>query len=243
MRRLLIPCIIFLNVLHAGFYDRGLEGRYYYQERKEETEEKEEITKENALSQLRIFQEKFQAAKALAVMDPTYENITIYLRIQKQVVENSEKFAKIWEVILLEDAQLSDQLLNPTASFAVAARKNLAYQRIDQFIEKNKKDHLLLFVFDSTDPLSLIAAEMAKEFEEETTWKVIGVSLDGGSIPQFPSPRYSTDKGEALGVMVAPAFIVACPEKEYSEKVGFGAISISQLKENIYKQLSKRVIK
>jgi len=176
-------------------------------------------------------------------MAPTYKNIQNYLKIQKQAVQNSEKFAKIWETIILENAYLSDQLKNPSASFAVTARKNLKYQRIDQFLEKHKKDHVLLFAFDSTDPFSSIAAEMVKEFEEETKWKVVGISLDGGVIPHFPTTRYSTDHGEVLGIESSTSFIVVNPEKDYSEKVGFGAISISQLKENIYKQLIKRGLK
>lgn len=243
MQIIFISCLLAISILQASFYDRGIEGRYYYQDLKKPPKEKEKITRENALQELNLFKERFETTKALAVMDPTYENIISYLKLQKQVVENSEKFSQIWETILLENALLNDQLLNPTASFAISARKNLEYQNIDNLIEILGKDHILLFVFNSKEPFSQITAEMAKEFEEETRWQVIGVSLDQGTLPQFPHPRYSTDQGQSLGVNGSPAFIVVNPKSDYSVQVGFGAISLSQLKENIYKQFSKRALK
>lgn len=237
MRNILILLALF-NTLKASFYDRAMEGRYYYQEHEEE--EETEITEETTLQELSTFKQKFEKAKALAVMVPTYENISNYLTLQNQVVQNAEKFSQIWATILLENAFLSDQLNNPTASFAISARKSLDYRNINRLLEQSKESHVLLFAFDSKNPYSQISADMVREFEYETNWKTIGISIDGGTLPQFPQPRFSTDRGVSLKIEATPSYIVVNPEKDQALPVGFGAISISQLKENIYKQLKDR---
>lgn len=242
MRFLRFLAISFLcfSSLTASFYERAMEGRYWYDEKDQEKEETPiPITEENAIEELHFLRHKVDTAKALAVLVPTQTNVKHYMLLQQQLVKQSEVFAKTWEKILLEDATLSGQLTNPTAQYAVNARKALQYEEINTILEKSKSKHLLLFVYDSREKFSQIAGEMMIAFIEDTGWKVIGVSIDPGNLPEFPHSKIAADQGKALGITATPSYVVVNKETEEVIHVGFGALSVSQLKENIYIQLKE----
>ncbi len=215
-----------------------MEGRYWYNEKDGENELKDSpISKENALEELQNLRQKIDTAKALAVLVPTQINVKHYMLMQQQLVKQSEAFAKTWEKILLEDATLSGQLTNPTAQYAVNARKILQYEEINTILEREKAKHLLLFIYDSREKFSQIAGEMMIAFIEDTGWEVIGVSIDQGNLPEFPNSKIVADQGKALGITATPSYVVVNKETEEVTHVGFGALSVSQLKENIFIQL------
>lgn len=217
-----------------------MEGRYWYDEEENLEEEKPVITKENAAEELIKVREKLDTAKALAILSPTKQNIRHYMILQKEVVENAENFSQVWAKIVLEDAVLNTQIKNPTAQYAINARKALEYETIEKTLLKNKNHHLLLFVYDSEQKFSQIAADMMKTFEKDTNWEVIGVSVDSKNLPEFPNSKISIDKGKTLGISTTPSYVLINKETEEIIHAGFGALSVSQLKENIFMQLKER---
>ena len=234
---LLSSSLLLFSSLNASFYDRSMEGRYWYAEKQEDRDTKAQITEENAVEELQLFRHRVDRAKALAVLAPTKDNVKHYMILQQQLVNHSENFSKTWEKLLLEEASLNGQLSNPTAQYAINARKDLEYEKIDTLLEENRTKLFLLFVYDSREKFSQIAGQMMKNFMEDTNWEVLGVSVDQGNLPEFPHSKIAADQGEALGITSTPSYVVINKEAEEVIHVGFGALSVSQLKENIYIQL------
>ena len=222
----------------APFYKGALEGFYHYQEFDEE-EEEEQQTPEAVFEILQAFKQEAIARLHKAVVFPTKKNVIQFLEIQNTAIQNSEKFGEVWAQVILENAHLSGQLTNPTDSFAIKHRKWVEQEQIDALIREKGKSHVLLFFFDSKDHYSQAAAEMVKLFEEKCLWKVMGISLDGEALPEFPNPRYTKDQGKNLNIQAAPAYVVLNPQTEQAIHVGYGAISLSRLKENIFSQLKE----
>lgn len=164
----------------SPFYKGALEGFYYYQEG-EEDEGDDNETEEAVSDILTGFQRELMGRLQKAVVFPTKKNVKSFLDIQNRAIENSEKFAKIWSQIILEDALLSGQLTNPTASYAIHKRKQIEATEIETFIEEKKEDCVLLFFFHATDLYSQAAAEMVAFYTVEiwkTNWKA-GLILSG----------------------------------------------------------------
>ena len=228
-------------LLNAGFYDRAMEGRYWYDERfNDEIEElttNKNISEANALEHLQELKQKFETTKALAVLQPNRKNLLKYMTIQNELVINAEKFAKVWQQILLENPLLNDELTNPTAQYAIHARKAEQYMEIEAALKESQENHALLFVYDSKNPLSQAAGEMVQDFAADTNWKIIPITVDGKDLPEFPNSKILADQGFALGLKETPAYIIGTLDEETIQHVGFGAISVSSLKENIYTQL------
>ena len=242
MRLLIFVSLFFCHLLQASFYDRAMEGRYWYDEKTSEDNSKTAkvvITEDNAVEELQLLRQKVDTAKALAVLAPNTSNVRHYMRLQKHLMTQAEKFSKTWEKILLEDATLSGQLSNPTAQYAVNARKEVQYEEIEATLEKHRDKHLLLFVYDSREKFSQIAGQMMTAFIEDTKWEAIGVSIDQGNLPEFPKSKIVADQGKTLGITATPSYVIVNKETEEVIQAGFGAISVSQLKENISAQLKE----
>ena len=56
-------------------------------------------------------------------------------------------------------------------------------------------------------------------------------------LPEFPNSKILADQGLSLGLKDTPAYIIGNLDNETIQHMGFGAISVSRLKENIYTQL------
>ncbi len=64
---------------------------------------------------------------------------------------------------------------------------------------------------------------------------MISVSTDGGSVKEFPSPMYSPEFAEQLGVQSTPAIILAKPSEGVIEPISYGFISLQELEARIYR--------
>ena len=227
--------------LHAGFYDRYMEGRYWYNEPQadegKEFDATEDINKENAQEQLLILQDNFKTSIALALLNPTKSNVKDYMFLQNKIMNLSDEFSSIWQQVLLESAGLNGELDSPTAQFALDATKAMEYTAIEECLQKNKEEWLLIFVYDSSQKYSQLAGEMVESFQADTGWEIIPVTLDGKDLPQWPNSKLTKDQGAALGVEASPAYILVNKSTEEIKRAGYGAIAISRLKQNIYMQL------
>ena len=242
MFRLILVLAVTLSIgLHAGFYERYMEGRYWYNEpqteESEDLQEQEVITKNNAQEQLSILQDKFKTSIALALLNPSKANVKQYMLLQQKIMNLSDEFSSIWQQVLLENAGLNGELDNPTAQFALDATKAMEYTAIEECLKKNKEEWLLIFVYDSTQKYSQLAGEMMESFQADTGWEIVPVTLDGKDLPGWPNSKLTKDQGATLGVEASPAYILVNKSTEEIKGAGYGAIAASRLKQNIYMQL------
>lgn len=227
--------------LNAGFYDRYMEGRYWYDENQKAEEEdnqsQEPITKDNAQEQLSLLQDQYKTAIALALLKPTHSNVKQYMLVQQKIMNLSDEFSNTWQKVLLSEASLNGELNAPTAQFALDATKAMEYERVEACLKQNKSEWILIFVYDSTQKYSQLAGEMLESFQSDTGWSIVPVSLDGKDLPQWPNSKLTKDQGATLGVEASPAYILVNKTTEEIKHAGYGAIAVSRLKQNIYMQL------
>ena len=235
----IVAILVLLSMsLYAGFYDRSMEGFYWYDETEEQSKEEEPVvTADNAQEELALLQQRFKTAIALALLSPTKENVQDYMVLQGKIVGLSDAFSEVWQKVLLENAALNGELESPTAQFALEATKAMEYSNIEKCLKKNKSSWLLIFVYDSSQKYSQLAGEMMESFQADTGWEIVPVTLDGNDLPGWPNSKLTKDQGATLGIEAAPAYILVNKETEEIKHAGYGAIAISRLKSNIYMQL------
>jgi conjugal transfer pilus assembly protein TraF len=64
--------------------------------------------------------------------------------------------------------------------------------------------------------------------------EVLPVSLDGGGLPEFPSPRVDARVAAELGVETVPSVFLVDPAGRNVIPVGSGVMSVDELAERIY---------
>ncbi|MCB1115623.1 MAG: conjugal transfer protein TraF [Chlamydiia bacterium] len=221
-----------------SWYDQKLEGWYYFEDQAKTSHEKEETKKpktpEEAAQIAENEKQKLKALLALALIDPTEENVKNYIIRQQRWMEKSQAFSNRWKSVVLQNPLLGDILENPTSTYGIHARKERKIQNTKQLLKKLSEDHFLLFFFQGKDAFSQKASEMITLFQEENHWKIKAVSLDGEGLPNLPS--YEIDQGisKIIGIKSAPSFFVVHPQDNRVHPVGAGLISLSELEENIY---------
>lgn len=239
IKKSLLGILLGLSSLHAdpSWYDQKLEGWYYFEDSKRR-EEKKPSTLEEAEEVLESEKTNLRKLMALALLEPTSENVENYVKEQKRWLDQSARFANSWGKILLEKPFLGDFLVNPTTNYGILAKREVDLKKRKSLLQDLSRTSFLLFFFRGKDPFSEKAGEMAELFAKVHGWKLKAVSLDGQGTKSISS--FEIDKGlsKNLGVQAAPSFFVVNPFEEKAVPVGAGLISMSELEQNIEAQLS-----
>jgi conjugal transfer pilus assembly protein TraF len=217
----------------SSWYDKKLEGWYYFEDLPHKNEEHPSLSPEEADEVLRIEKRQLAQLLSLALLVPSPENVELYMRQQKKWLENSSRFAGEWGKIILNDPMLGEFFKNPTTSYGILAKKEIELKARKRLLQQLSKDHFLLFVFHGNDPFSERAAEVVKLFATVNQWKVKALSLDSQGLKEYP--EFEIDKGisKAIGVRAAPSLFVVNPFENKVIPVGAGLVSVTDIEENI----------
>ncbi|WP_260604873.1 conjugal transfer protein TraF [Campylobacter sp. MIT 97-5078] len=154
----------YFNIGKNDFFSTSKRGWHYFEkddvnksvnleERKKEIDKQDEVFMSsiplNSLENLTAeeFTQTFEKARKIATMKPTKENVAILQKMNKWQLEQSEKFAMIWQVNLLENPNLEF----PELASDKFGRNDALIQRdkkVEQFF-KSHKDNLAFVVFMS----------------------------------------------------------------------------------------------
>ena len=94
--------------------------------------------------------------------------------------------------------------------------------------------HALLFFFRSDCPYCHQFAPQLADFEAKFGLKIVPISVDGGALPEFRSPRVDNGIARTLDVRQVPALFLAEPRGGKITPIGYGVLSESELLERIY---------
>lgn len=145
----------------SNFFNDSRRGWHYYEAEPKQEEQKEAKKKErinddvifmrsiplDSLDKLSIkeYTETFERVKSIATMNPTKENVKIMQMMNKWQTEQSERFAKVWAINLLEDPNLEYPNIVDT-KFAKISKIAQKDKETEEFF-KSKKDRLAFIVF------------------------------------------------------------------------------------------------
>ena len=232
-------------LLFGGFYEEsGNQGFYFFEDPKEvEKSQKEKPkTPEEAAEIMAQQREELYKLRCLAILSPSRENVIRYIEEQNKILSLSENFAKEWQYLLLDLPELGDGFANPLAASGIEVRKKLEETNKKSVLDLLGEKYFLLLFANGGDPYSEQAGKIAKQFSSVTDWEVRTVSMNGLSLQDFTD--FEKDKGlsQKYGVKNAPTFLIVNPETKEGFHVGVGALSVSDLIDNIYKQAKRHLL-
>ncbi|KAB2318964.1 conjugal transfer protein TraF [Betaproteobacteria bacterium SCN1] len=175
--------------------------------------------------------------KDLAVMQPTRDNVRNYLEAQTYVMDKSALFADVARRVVWATPSVDYNNRSPTATFAQLARKDQRSDDQARTLAELSRDYGLMFFFRSDCPYCHQQAPVLKLLEQQYGMPVLGVSLDGGVLPQFPDAR--RDNGVSMivsqgqGITAVPALFLVHRASRQAVPVGTGALAIDEIVERI----------
>lgn len=227
--------------LLASWYEQKLEGWYYFEdptsESKKEEIDKKDLTPDSAEELIEIKKAELKKLLALALVDPSVQNVETYIKEQKKWIDQSSLFAITWGKVLLNNPLLNDNLETPTSNYGIAVKREFDLQKRKNLIKSMSKDWFLLFFFKSSDYSSEKLAEVLQLFSDVNEWKTRAVSIDGKSVKGLND--FEIDKGISLqfGLKATPSFFIVNPTLKVAYPVGAGLISVTEIEQNIEQQV------
>lgn len=194
-------------------------------------------TKRPELVEFEAMQAKLEELKKVAIMNPSLANMRAFMRYQGVVLDKAGTFAEQWQrtLALTPDLDTSARL-RPTNAAAARAFDQQQGDADRAVLARFAQTHGLFFYFRSDCPYCHAFAPTLKRFAQATGFNVMAISLDGGTLPDFPEAR--RDNGSAArviegGITTVPALVLMDPRTGARTPVGFGVMSDSELAERL----------
>lgn len=190
--------------------------------------------RQKTLSDFVAMQQRLEDLKRVAVMNPSNNNLTAYMRYQRWVMNKSAHFAERWQRLVWSVPELDYGLTGrPTNAMAINAFDDQRRDRDADTVRGLAATHGLLFVFRSDCPFCHRFAPILKRFEQEFGMTVLAVSLDGAALPEYPHAQPDNGIAARLNPSAVPALYLTAPTTREIQPVGFGLMSLSELIERI----------
>lgn len=187
--------------------------------------------KPTPVEQFKAIQEKYQNARAEALMHPTVNNVMTVMRWHQYFLKKSDQFGTAFEKALLADPTLSYRAQYPVESLARQTYSQVQHDKERSVISGLAQAGLgLMFVYRGQDPFAqTLAPSLVKQAQ---TWHLplVGLSNDGVFLPVLPFNR--RNMGE-VNAAVTPAIYLVNPKTKVKKAIAFGFISMAELTKHL----------
>jgi conjugal transfer pilus assembly protein TraF len=186
-----------------------------------------------ALKAFDKFKRDVEDAKNTMIAVPTPENVRLYVELQTKLVKRASEVADAFQRVVWANPQFDFTQERPVVNTAMRAYEMQQQQTRRQTFDRLAANSVFYFFFRGDCEYCHAFAPTLLSFAQATGIKVFPISQDGGSLPQFPTPRLDNGISARLGVNMVPALFLATPATGEIVPVGFGALSDSELAERL----------
>ncbi len=225
-----------------GFFERHAEGWHWYEPQELETRKQESVTKDKQTPTEMIEKQRKEIEQKLhaAIVEPNRENIISYILAQRTLMDQSQRFSESWKKVVMTTPSLDESLIYPVDQNARHVYYGEKNKEITKRIKDLSQEYGLFFFFKKTCPYCHHFAPIVKHFAEKHSWSVLAVSLDGGSLPEFPYARPDNGIAARLQVTHVPALIALHPQSGQTIPLAYGLVSESEIESRV--ELLTRVL-
>jgi conjugal transfer pilus assembly protein TraF len=191
-------------------------------------------TKQPELVQFERLQKTLEEYRNIAIMRPTEANVRRYMELEAKVVARASYFADVAQRVAWATPELDPTLQGrPVNAKALEVFERQQISDRSGSIGALGQDHVLFFFFRGDCPYCHAFAPTLAAFQARHGIKVVGISVDGGSMPGFPDARSDNGIARTLQVTQVPAVFLAQPFTGKITPIGFGVLSEAELLERI----------
>lgn len=170
----------------------------------------------------------------IAVMDPTDQHIKDYLTLWQWVQTKGAIFSDRWRRVVWQNPHLDYAQKRPVNHTGIKIQDEDRLHHQEQQLRHLSKSHGLIFFFQSNCPYCHAMATTLKLLSEKYGIEVLGVSIDGGRLPEFPSPRDGRTQAATWGIERVPALFIGSKQTGDHVPIGFGMMALSEIIHRIF---------
>ena len=170
----------------------------------------------------------------LAVMNPSDQNLKEYLQAWQMTQEKGAVFADNWRRVVWQTPELDYSLKRPVNNQAIKTYDNQREFNEEQQLRALAKDHGLIFFFRSDCSYCHAMAPLLRQLSQKYGLDVLGVSVDGGGLPDFPNFKDGRAQAKAWGIERIPALFIGSKQTGDKAAIGFGAMAMTDIVNRIF---------
>ena len=217
-----------------NFFEGHAEGWHWYQDSDQcsvpsDQKEQKATPTEKIEAQRKEIEQKLHAA----IVEPTRENLVAYILAQRALMDQSQRFSESWKKVVMTSPSLDETLIHPVDQNARPIYYLEKSKDLQDKIKKLASEYGLFFFFRKNCPYCHGFAPIVKSFAETYGWSLLPVSIDGGTLPEFPDARRDNGIAERLGISHVPALIALHPKSGKFIPLAYGMVSISEIEERV----------
>jgi len=228
-----------------SFFGEHARGWHWYEpfpiledqlEQKEEEQKKEEITPlppKTPSELIKAYREELESRLHKAWVYPTPQNVKAYQVMQKDLTDRSKIFSTVWMQNVFQHPELDHTLKSPVNQQGRHLQIDLEKDRTNKTIQSLSEEFGLFFFFSGDCPYCHQFAPIVKRFSENYGWEVMAISVDGGSLTEFPNAQHDNGLFQAWGIKVLPSLFAVNPKTKEAIPIAYGLTSLDEMENRI----------
>ena len=224
-------------------------GWHFYCDR-DETEAETPTTKVSPAEQHESAQERIQTmrkaledARAQAILEPTPENVTAYLRLQQKALQSAAAFSDAFRRAVWANPGLDYTLRRPVGALAKRLWAEERRAERDAALARLGERYGLIYLGSEKCPACRVFGPLLRAFALRHGLEVLAVSTTGGPLEGWPEAVPDAGRAERLGIKapVLPALILYDTKRRRAMPVSYGVVAEDQLAERIFALTAREV--
>jgi conjugal transfer pilus assembly protein TraF len=170
----------------------------------------------------------------IAVINPSDQNLKDYLELWQVTQDKGAVFADNWRRVVWQNPSLDYAQKRPVNNSAIKVYDEGRAVNEEKQLKLIAKEHGLIFFFRSDCPYCHAMAPTLKMLADKYGVEVLGVSVDGMGLPEFPNPRDGRKQAVAWGIERVPALFIGSKQTGERAPIGFGMMAMSEIVNRIF---------
>ena len=182
-------------------------------------------------------------ARAQAILEPTPENVTAYLRLQQRALQSAAAFSDAFRRAVWANPSLDYTLRRPVGALAKKLWSEERRAERDAALAGLKRRYGLIYLGSEKCPACRVFGPLLRAFAQRHRLEVLAVSTTGGALEGWPEAVADQGRAERLGIKapVLPALILYDTRYRRAIPVSYGVVAEDQLAERIFALTAREV--
>lgn len=172
---------------------------------------------------------------AVAVEKQSPEAVKEYLFLQQYAMDRASSFSDVFRRTVWTTPELDYSLRSrPTNAMAISSYDAQRDGKRTAASDQLAQTHGVFFYFRGDCPYCHQLAPILKMYQRNYGVEVFPVSLDGGTMPEFPNARVDNGSAQNLNVSTVPAVFLADKRTGRIQPLGYGVMSLEEIVNRVY---------
>ena len=203
--------------------------------------EPQPLDQQSATSRLDAITATLRELKAKAILEPTAENVTAYIRFQRRQLDQASLFSDVWQRSIWQEPDLDYTLQRPVSTLGKRAWQDNRKTERDGVMAHLSERYGLFYFFAQSCGACEVMSPIVQGVA--TTWHITvrAISTDGGPSRHFPRYTVETNQRQRMGLDpgITPAVVLWDAAAKRAIPIGYGVMSADELQDRIYLLTSK----